>query len=99
METINELSFEQAFDQLEEVIARLESGELSLEESVTLYEQGKQLSARCQQLLDDAELARRMGAAGIRLMREEFSVQGMVAGNLALYRSLLNRDPALPCVF
>ncbi|MCA9913605.1 MAG: exodeoxyribonuclease VII small subunit [Anaerolineae bacterium] len=56
METINELSFEQAFDQLEEVIARLESGELSLEESVTLYEQGKQLSARCQQLLDDAEL-------------------------------------------
>ena len=48
-------------------------------------------------LLDDAELARRMGAAGIRLMREEFSVQGMVAGNLALYRSLLNRDPALPC--
>ncbi len=56
MDTINELSFEQAFDQLEDVIARLESGELSLEESVTLYEQGKQLSARCQQLLDDAEL-------------------------------------------
>jgi len=56
METINELSFEQAFDQLEDVITRLESGELSLEESVTLYEQGKQLSARCQELLDSAEL-------------------------------------------
>ncbi len=56
MEPINELSFEQAFDQLEEVITQLESGELSLEESVTLYERGKQLSARCQELLDSAEL-------------------------------------------
>lgn len=56
MSDINALSFEQAYDELEEVIARLESGELSLEESVMLYERGKQLSARCQALLDNAEL-------------------------------------------
>jgi exodeoxyribonuclease VII small subunit len=56
MTSINELSFEQAYDELEEIIAKLESGELALEESVTLYERGRQLSAHCQTLLDKAEL-------------------------------------------
>lgn len=56
MQTINELSFEQAYSQLEEVVAKLESGEMNLEESVTLFEQGKQLAAHCQSLLDKAEL-------------------------------------------
>jgi exodeoxyribonuclease VII small subunit len=56
MTTINALSFEQAYDELEEIIAKLESGELALEESVTLYERGRQLSAHCQTLLDKAEL-------------------------------------------
>lgn len=56
MSDINALSFERAYEALEEVIAKLESGELSLEESVTLYERGKLLSARCQALLDNAEL-------------------------------------------
>lgn len=56
MDNIDELSFEQSYDQLEDVIAQLESGELSLEDSVMLYEKGRQLSQRCQQLLDNAEL-------------------------------------------
>ena len=56
MDNIEELSFEQAYDQLEDVIAQLESGELSLEDSVTLYEKGRHLSQRCQNLLDNAEL-------------------------------------------
>jgi exodeoxyribonuclease VII small subunit len=56
MQTINELSFEQAYSQLEEVVAKLESGEMSLEESVKLFEQGKQLASHCQSLLDKAEL-------------------------------------------
>lgn len=56
MDNISELSFEKAYDQLEEVIAQLESGELSLEDSVDLYEKGRQLSTHCQQLLDNAEL-------------------------------------------
>lgn len=56
MDNINELSFEQAFDQLEAVIAQLESGELSLEDQVIMSEKGKLLSARCQILLDNAEL-------------------------------------------
>ena len=35
---------------------KLESGELSLEESVTMFERGRKLSEYCQNLLDKAEL-------------------------------------------
>ena len=56
MHNTNELSFEQAYAQLQQVIQKLESGELSLDESVALYEQGRMLSMRCQTLLDNAEL-------------------------------------------
>jgi exodeoxyribonuclease VII small subunit len=56
MQTINELSFEDAYSQLEELVAKLESGDMSLEESVSLFERGKALAAHCQSLLDKAEL-------------------------------------------
>jgi exodeoxyribonuclease VII small subunit len=44
MQTINELSFEEAYSQLEELVAKLESGDMSLEESVSLFERGKALA-------------------------------------------------------
>jgi exodeoxyribonuclease VII small subunit len=50
------MSFESAFEALETIVAQLESGELSLEESVTLFERGRKFSAHCQSLLDQAEL-------------------------------------------
>ena len=53
---INSLSYEAALHQLEGVVARLESGEQSLEESVALYERGQRLSAHCQRLLENAQL-------------------------------------------
>jgi exodeoxyribonuclease VII small subunit len=53
---ISELSFETAFDELEQIVTRLESGELSLEESVAQFERGRALSEHCQGLLDKAEL-------------------------------------------
>jgi exodeoxyribonuclease VII small subunit len=56
MNAISELSFEAAYAELERIIAHLESGELPLEESVTLYERGRQLAERCQAALDQAEL-------------------------------------------
>jgi exodeoxyribonuclease VII small subunit len=56
MDTLENLTYEEAYQQLEAIIAQLESGELSLEKSVTLYEQGQMLSAHCQKLLEDAEL-------------------------------------------
>lgn len=55
MDTISELSFEQAFAQLEAIIAQLESGELPLEEALTIFERGQALAAQCQALLDRAE--------------------------------------------
>jgi exodeoxyribonuclease VII small subunit len=56
MSDINELSFEGAYAELETIIGRLESGELTLEESVELFERGRKLSDYCQGLLDKAEL-------------------------------------------
>lgn len=50
------LSYEEAYAALEDVVARLESGTLSLEDSVLMYQRGRALTKRCQQLLEDAEL-------------------------------------------
>lgn len=56
MDDIAELSYEEAFAQLETSVKLLESGDLSLEESVKMYEHGRRLSAHCQRLLEQAEL-------------------------------------------
>ncbi|HTP07609.1 MAG TPA: exodeoxyribonuclease VII small subunit [Anaerolineae bacterium] len=53
---ITDLTFEQAFAELEESVRTLERGDLSLEESLALYERGQELSAYCAKLLDEAEL-------------------------------------------
>ena len=45
-------------------------------------------------LLEEPAMARRMGQSGAAMMQQEFSVERMVERNLALYRELLNRDPA-----
>lgn len=49
------LSFEQALSALEALVARMESGELSLEESLASFERGVQLTRTCQQALRAAE--------------------------------------------
>lgn len=50
------LTFEEAFKELEESVAKLEGGELPLEESLALYERGQALAVYCGKLLDEAEL-------------------------------------------
>jgi exodeoxyribonuclease VII small subunit len=49
------LSFEDALNELESVVAQLEAGQLSLQVSLTLYQRGQQLSQRCNALLDAAQ--------------------------------------------
>ena len=49
------LKFEEALKQLEEIVAKLESGELSLEESMTAFEQGTKLCKLCNAKLTEAE--------------------------------------------
>jgi exodeoxyribonuclease VII small subunit len=52
---IAEMSFEQALKSLEDVVRRLESGDVPLEESIGLYERGEELRRHCQARLDAAQ--------------------------------------------
>jgi exodeoxyribonuclease VII small subunit len=63
-----ELSYEEAREQLVEIVRRLEAGSVPLSESMALWERGEQLAAICQRWLDGArakiEVARAPAAAG-----------------------------------
>ena len=67
--------FEALYTRLEETVAKLEQGNLSLEESLGLYEEGMKLAKRCQELLTDAELRvtrlQEQFGNGIGALREE----------------------------
>ena len=53
--TSEKLDFEAAIEQLEKIVEKLESGELSLEESIEAFEQGIELSKLCRKKLEKAE--------------------------------------------
>jgi exodeoxyribonuclease VII small subunit len=46
--TLDDLSFEDALKRLEAIVQRLESGEASLEDSISLYTEGQALKAHCE---------------------------------------------------
>lgn len=52
---ISQLSFEQALEKLEEIVNKLERGDVPLEESISIYEQGEALKKHCARLLQAAE--------------------------------------------
>ena len=52
---IERMTFEEALAELEGVVARLERGDVALDESIALYERGAQLRKRCQDKLAEAE--------------------------------------------
>lgn len=64
------LGYEQAREELVQVVSRLEAGGTSLEESLALWERGEALATRCEQWLDgarerlDAARSRRANADG-----------------------------------
>jgi exodeoxyribonuclease VII small subunit len=49
------LNFESALKQLEEIVTKLERGDVPLEESIAIYERGEALKTRCETLLKQAE--------------------------------------------
>ncbi|CAH1655730.1 Exodeoxyribonuclease 7 small subunit [Hyphomicrobiales bacterium] len=49
------LPFERALAELEQIVARLERGDVALEESLAIYERGEALKAHCEALLRRAE--------------------------------------------
>jgi len=69
--------FEALYKRLEETVAKLEGGNLSLEESLSLYEEGMNLARQCQGLLQDAELRvtrlQEQFAEGTASLREELA--------------------------
>lgn len=53
--TENDLKFEEAIKQLEEIANELEKGDLDLDSSVSKFEEGMKISKKCNSLLEDAE--------------------------------------------
>ncbi|MEM6481425.1 MAG: exodeoxyribonuclease VII small subunit [Pseudomonadota bacterium] len=52
---IESMTFEEAMSALESLVLRLERGDVPLEESIALYEQGAKLKKRCENKLKEAE--------------------------------------------
>ena len=55
-EPIKEMTFENALNELENIVSKLERGEVTLEESIAIYERGAKLKAHCEGKLKDAQL-------------------------------------------
>ncbi len=49
------INFEDSVKRLDEIVRHLESGDLSLDESLTMFEEGTELIRNCSAILDDAE--------------------------------------------
>jgi exodeoxyribonuclease VII small subunit len=52
---VSDMNFETALKELESIVARLEQGEVDLEDSIALYERGQALKSHCEAKLKSAE--------------------------------------------
>ncbi len=70
---LEELSYEQAFAELEGIVAALETEGRTLDQAITLYERGQALAGWCAGLLDAAELKVQAlgGAARLEMVEED----------------------------
>lgn len=53
---IKDMTYEEAYKELEDVVEQLEGGTLPLDQSLTLFERGQALSKHCGSLLEKAEI-------------------------------------------
>ena len=53
---IKKLSFEEALTELEEIVGRLERGDIDLEDSISIYERGEALKSHCESKLEKAKM-------------------------------------------
>ncbi len=72
---IADLPFEKALAELEGIVQRLEQGQVTLDESVAIYERGEALKRHCETLLQHAEA---------RIQRITLSPEGRPAGTVPL---------------
>jgi exodeoxyribonuclease VII small subunit len=52
----NNMTFEHSMQRLEQIVRAMERGDVALEESLKLFQEGTELVRNCNQLLDDAQL-------------------------------------------
>lgn len=50
------MTFEESMERLDQIVRALETGDASLEDAIKLFEEGTKLAAKCNELLDTAEL-------------------------------------------
>ena len=50
------VTFEESMERLDEIVKTLEKGDVALEDSIKLFEEGTKLAAKCSDLLQNAEL-------------------------------------------
>ena len=53
---IKDLSFEEALEELEGIVEKLEAGDAPLEQSISIYQRGAQLKSHCETKLKNAQL-------------------------------------------
>ena len=70
---VEELTYEEALAELEEIVSQLEGEQNQLEESIKMFERGQALAARCGVLLEAAELKVRQVVGDVILPFEEES--------------------------
>ena len=70
-----ELSFEENLKELEEIVEKLESGDIDLEKSVKLYEQGMILKKNCENKLKKVEMQiKKIKLENSKIKKEDFSL-------------------------
>ena|SRR6187431_982779 len=78
---VGELTYEEARDELIEIVSKLEAGAATLDESLGLWERGEALAARCQALLDGA--GERIAAARVDITELDDSSDAGIVGFVA----------------
>lgn len=73
---MSEGNFEKKIKKLEEIVEKLESGELDIEETLNLFQEGMKLGKECRKMLDDIEdkVSKVLSAEGTEVETEEFDV-------------------------
>ena len=70
---VEELTYEEALTELEDIVSALETEQNQLEESIRLFERGQELASRCSVLLEAAELKVKQVAGDEIIPFEELS--------------------------
>ena len=73
MNKIKELSFEDSLKKLEDIVDKLESGDIDLEKSVELYEEGMRLKTSCEEKLKKVEIKiKKIKIENNKIIKEDF---------------------------